>query len=102
MERGSSFHSSRIAKAMTFSLESASADVRTPGLTGQGGCAAAAAAYLPSLLAEPSNPPCLTHPRNACHSPELNRRTSPAAFLLSRTPTAPSGRLATSTQLPLA
>src|SRR5215831_14247430 len=81
------------------SLESASADVRTLGLTGQGGGAAAAAAYLPSLLAEPPNSPYLTSPRNACHSPGLNRRTGPAAFLLSRTPTTPPGRLATSTQL---
>jgi hypothetical protein len=39
---------------------------------------------------------------NACHSPEVNRRTGPVESLLLRTPISPSGRLATSTQLPLA
>jgi hypothetical protein len=38
---------------------------------------------------------------NACHSPGVNWRTGPPGYLLLRSPTPPSGRLATSTQLPL-
>ena len=53
--------------------------------------------YLPKL----SNSPFRTPPRNACHSSGVNWRTAPAASLLLRTPTPPSARLATSTQLPL-
>src|SRR5277367_5663550 len=48
-----------------------------------------------------SNSPFRTPPRKACHSAGVNRRTSPAESLLLRTPISPSGRLATSTQLPL-
>jgi hypothetical protein len=51
---------------------------------------------------KPSNSPFLTPPRNACHSSDVNFRTGPAEFLLSRMPISPPGRLATSTQLPLA
>jgi hypothetical protein len=54
--------------------------------------------YLP----KPSNSPFLTPPRKACHSSDVNLRTGPAEFLLFRTPISPPGRLATSTQLPLA
>jgi hypothetical protein len=54
--------------------------------------------YLPTL----SNSPFRTPPRKACHSSGVNRRTGPAESLLLRTPTVPPGRLATSTQLPLA
>jgi hypothetical protein len=54
--------------------------------------------YLPKL----SNSPFLTPPRKACHSSDVNLRTGPAEFLLFRTPISPPGRLATSTQLPLA
>src|SRR5215467_8326882 len=54
--------------------------------------------YLP----KPSNSPFRTPPRNACHSSDVNRRTGPSASLLLRTPIAPPGRSATSTQLPLA
>src|SRR5712691_1511144 len=46
-----------------------------------------------------SNSPFRTPPRNARHSSEVNRRTGPSESLLSRTPTSPAGRLATSTQL---
>jgi hypothetical protein len=49
-----------------------------------------------------SNSPFRTPPRNACHSAGVNRRTGPAESLLLRTPIPPPGRLATSTQLPLA
>ena len=49
-----------------------------------------------------SNSPLRTPPRNACHSSDVNRRTAPSDSLLLRTPISPSGRLATSTQLPLA
>ena len=54
------------------------------------------------VLPKPSNSPFLTPPRKACHSSEVNLRTGPAEFLLLRTPISPPGRLATSTQLPLA
>jgi hypothetical protein len=54
--------------------------------------------YLPKL----SNSPFRTPPTKACHSSDVNRRTGPAESLLSRTPISPPGRLATSTQLPLA
>lgn len=40
-------------------------------------------------------------PRKACHSSGVKRRTGPWGSLLLRRPTPPSGRLATSTQLPL-
>jgi hypothetical protein len=53
------------------------------------------------FLANWSNSPFRTPPRNACHSSGVNRRTGPAASLLSRTPIWSPGRLATSTQLPL-
>ena len=53
------------------------------------------------MLPKLSNSPFRTPPRNACHSPDVNRRTGPSESLLSRTPISPSGRLATSTQLPL-
>src|SRR5271166_30046 len=53
--------------------------------------------FLPKL----SNSPFRTPPRNACHSSGVNRRTAPLESLLFRTPISPSGRLATSTQLPL-
>src|SRR3954447_25459690 len=49
-----------------------------------------------------SNSPLRTPPRNACHSSDVNRRTAPSDSLLLRTPISPPGRLATSTQLPLA
>ena len=52
--------------------------------------------YLPKL----SNSPFRTPPRNACHSSGVNWRTAPSASLLFRTPTPPSARPATSTQLP--
>jgi hypothetical protein len=48
-----------------------------------------------------SNSPFRAPPRNACHSSDVNRRTGPSESLLLRTPILPSGRLATSTQLPL-
>jgi len=48
------------------------------------------------------NSPLRTPPRKACHSAGVNRRTGPAESLLLRTPIVPPGRLATSTQLPLA
>ncbi len=54
------------------------------------------------ILPNPSNSPFRTPPRNACHSPEVNRSTGPLGSLLWRTPISPSGRLATSTQLLLA
>jgi len=54
--------------------------------------------YLP----KPSNSPFRTPPMKACHSADVNRRTGPAESLLLRTPISPPGRLATSTQLPLA
>jgi hypothetical protein len=50
---------------------------------------------------KPLNSPFCAPPRNACHSSDVNRRTGPAGSLLLRRPTPPSGRLATSTQLPL-
>src|SRR5580692_7355131 len=53
--------------------------------------------FLPKL----SNSPFRTPPRNACHSSEVKRSTAPWASRLLRTPISPSGRLATSTQLPL-
>jgi len=59
---------------------------------------AGSADKLPNL----SNSPFRTPPMKARHSPGVNRRTSPCGSLLSRTPTCPSGRSATSTQLPLA
>ena len=68
----------------------------------------AAIRALPGLVApggypqKRSNSPFLTPPRKSCHSPEVNRRTGPPESLLLRTPISPSGRLATSTQLPLA
>jgi hypothetical protein len=49
-----------------------------------------------------SNSPFRTPPTKACHSVGVNRRTGPAESLLLRTPIVPPGRLATSTQLPLA
>ena len=49
-----------------------------------------------------SNSPFRTPPRKACHSAGVNRRTGPAESLLLRTPIVSPGRLATSTQLPLA
>jgi hypothetical protein len=55
----------------------------------------AAVYYLPKL----SNSPFRAPPRKACHSPGVNRRTGPSGSLLSRTPTWPPARLATSTQL---
>src|SRR5579863_4185300 len=55
------------------------------------------ACYLPNR----SNSPPWAPPRNACHSPGVKRSTGPEGSLESRTPTPPSGRLATSTQLPL-
>jgi hypothetical protein len=54
--------------------------------------------YLPKL----SNSPFRTPPRKSCHSSGVNRRTGPPESLLLRTPTVPPGKLATSTQLPLA
>jgi hypothetical protein len=48
-----------------------------------------------------SNSPFRAPPRNACHSSDVNRRTGPSESLLLRTPILPSGRFATSTQLPL-
>jgi hypothetical protein len=51
---------------------------------------------------KPSNSPFRTPPRKARHSSGVNLRTGPDEFLLLRTPTSPPGRLATSTQLPLA
>jgi hypothetical protein len=51
------------------------------------------------ILPKLSNSPFRTPPRNACHSPDVNRRTGPSESLLSRTPIPPSGRPATSTQL---
>src|SRR5215831_6054239 len=48
-----------------------------------------------------SNSPFRAPPRKACHSPGVNCSTGPEGSLESRTPTPPSGRLATSTQLPL-
>src|SRR5215472_8272107 len=53
------------------------------------------------ILPNLSNSPLRTPPRNACHSPDVNRRTAPSESLLLRTPIWPSGKLATSTQLPL-
>ena len=53
--------------------------------------------FLPKL----SNSPFRTPPRNACHSSDVNLSTAPWASRLLRTPISPSGRLATSTQLPL-
>ena len=53
------------------------------------------------ILPKLSNSPFRTPPRNACHSPDVNRRTGPSESLLSRIPISPSARLATSTQLPL-
>ena len=53
-------------------------------------------------LQKPSNSPFRTPPRKACHSSDVNFRTGPPEFLLLRTPISPPGRLATSTQLPLA
>src|SRR6476646_8535208 len=55
-----------------------------------------------SYMQKRSNSPLRTPPRNACHSSDVNRRTAPSDSLLLRTPISPSGRLATSTQLPLA
>jgi hypothetical protein len=54
------------------------------------------------ILPKLSNSPFRTPPRNACHSPGVNRRTGPLESLLSRTPISPSGRFATSTQSLLA
>jgi len=65
-------------------------------------CSMAARHGLRRYLPKPSNSPFLTPPRKACHSSGVNIRTGPAEFLLLRTPTSPPGRLATSTQLPLA
>ena len=53
-------------------------------------------------LPKPSNSPFRTPPRKACHSSGVNVRTGPPESLLLRTPISPPGRLATSTQLPLA
>src|SRR5262245_16130357 len=50
-------------------------------------------------LQKRSNSPFRTPPRNARHSSGVNRRNVPSVSLLWRTPTRPSGRLATSTQL---
>src|SRR6266704_5645118 len=54
--------------------------------------------YLPKL----SNSPFRARPRNACHSSGVNRRIAASASLLLRTPISPPGRLAISTQFPLA
>jgi Arginase family len=51
---------------------------------------------------KPSNSPFRTPPRKARHSSDVNLRTGPDEYLLLRTPISPPGRLATSTQLPLA
>jgi hypothetical protein len=53
------------------------------------------------FLPKRSNSPFRAPPRKACHSSDVNRRTGPSGSLLLRTPIPPSGRLATSTQLPL-
>jgi hypothetical protein len=60
------------------------------------------ALLLRSYMQKRSNSPLRTPPRNACHSSDVNRRTAPSDSLLLRTPISPPGRLATSTQLPLA
>src|SRR5215469_12700834 len=60
-------------------------------------CLAQLTYYLPNL----SNSPLRAPPRNACHSSGVNLSTGPEGSLESRTPTPPSGRPATSTQLPL-
>jgi hypothetical protein len=57
---------------------------------------------VPPYRAKLSNSPFRTPPRKACHSAGVNRSTGPAESLLLRTPIVPPGRLATSTQLPLA
>ena len=57
------------------------------------------AAGLRYILPKLSNSPLRTPPRNACHSPDVKRRTGPAGSLLSRTPISPSAMPATSTQL---
>jgi len=49
-----------------------------------------------------SNSRFRTPPRNALHSSGVKRRTRPSGSRLLRTPTPPSGKSATSTQLPLA
>jgi hypothetical protein len=54
--------------------------------------------YLPKA----SKSPFRTPPRKACHSSGVNARTGPVTSLLLRMPIVPPGRLATSTQLPLA
>src|SRR5690606_27229995 len=48
-----------------------------------------------------SNSPSLTPPMNASHSLGVKIRTGPSWFLLSRMPTYPPERWATSTQAPL-
>src|SRR6266568_9554171 len=68
---------------------------RRLGRAGRYGILPAAVMFYRNL----SNSPFRTPPRNACHSPGVNRRTGPAESLLSRTPISPAGRLATSTQL---
>jgi hypothetical protein len=55
-----------------------------------------------SYLPKRSNSPFRTPPRKARHSSGVNLRTGPAQSRLLRMPTVPPGRLATSTQLPLA
>src|SRR5437588_9570556 len=51
------------------------------------------------MLLKRSNSPFRAPPRNASHSPGVNRRTGPCGSLLSRTPMPPLGRPATSTLL---
>jgi hypothetical protein len=53
------------------------------------------------FLPKRSNSPFRAPPRKACHSSGVNLRTEPSGSRLLRTPISPSGRLATSTQLPL-
>jgi hypothetical protein len=78
------------------------------GIPGSGASSASVTAegyralLLRSYMQKRSNSPLRTPPRNACHSSDVNRRTSPSDSLLLRTPISPPGRLATSTQLPLA
>ncbi len=75
-------------------------EAEVPGLRGPPlACWQAVSGCYPS---NPSNSPFRTPPTNACHSSGVNRSIGPAVSLLLRMPISPSGRLATSTQLPLA
>jgi hypothetical protein len=67
-----------------------------------GGLTAPAATRQRRYPPKPSNSPFRTPPRKARHSSDVNLRTGPDEYLLLRTPISPPGRLATSTQLPLA